>query len=281
MKLGICCGPGSFAPQAAADPLASLPRLVEILQEAGADYIEFPVGAVMPEGGEAEFEKLRATLESMPLRVEAFNSFIPATHRITGPDVDVPRVLEYCRTALGRCKALGGAVVVLGSAGARKVPDGFAKNTAEQQFVEFCGALEPVAAEAGVTITVEPLNSKEDNLILSVEHGARLVDSIAQPHIQLLADLYHMIEEAEPVANVAAAGSRLRHTHVADLGRAAPGYAEHGEADFTGFFRSLRQAGYDRLDAPRCSFEGRFDDLAAQAGPLLALLRRRWAESAL
>jgi sugar phosphate isomerase/epimerase len=279
MKLGICCGPGSFVPQADADPLESLPRLVEILREAGADYIEFPVGAVMPEGGEAEFEKLRATLQSAPLRVEAFNSFIPATHRITGPDVDLPRVLEYCRTALVRCKTLGGDVVVLGSAGARKVPDGFDKDIAEQQFIEFARQLGPVAEEAGITITIEPLNSKEDNLILSVEHGARLVDTIAHTHIKLLADFYHMFEENEPVENVAAAGDRLRHTHLADLGRVAPGYADNGEADFTGFFRSLRRAGYDRIAAPRCSFEGRFDDIATQSGPLLALLRQRWVES--
>jgi sugar phosphate isomerase/epimerase len=280
MKLGICCGPGSFVPQADADPLESLPRLVEILQEAGADYIEFPVGAVMTEGGAAEFEKLRATLQSAPLRVEAFNSFIPATHRITGPDVDVPRVLEYCRTALERCKALGGDVVVLGSAGARKVPEGFDKNTAEEQFIQFCRELGPVAADAGITITIEPLNSKEDNLVLSVEQGARLVETVAHPNIQLLADFYHMFEENEPVENVAAAGSQLRHTHLADIGRVAPGYAEEGEADFTGFFRNLRRAGYDQIAAPRCSFEGRFEDIAAQSGPLLKLLRQRWAESA-
>lgn len=281
MRFGICCGPGSFAPQASEQPLASLPQLVNSMQAAGADYIEFPVAAVMPAGGDNEWNQLRDAMAPLPLRVEAFNSFIPATHRITGLDVDLPRVIDYCRTALSRCQALGAAVVVLGSAGARKAPEGFDKARAEAQFLDFCRQLGPVADEIGVDIAIEPLNRTEDNLILSVDHGARLVDQVAHPRIQLLADLFHMTEEDESMQNVADAGGRLRHTHVADLGRVAPGYArDHpsgkSEADFIGFFRALRTAGYDA----RCSFEGKFDDIAAQSKPLLDLLKRRWQESA-
>ncbi|MBV9865253.1 MAG: sugar phosphate isomerase/epimerase [Abitibacteriaceae bacterium] len=276
MKFGICCGPGSFAPQVEGQPLSAVPPLMEGLQAAGADYVEFGVGAVMPAGGEAEFEKLRTALEPYPLKVEAFNSFIPAKHRITGPDVQLQEVLDYCRTALTRCQVLGGEVVVLGSAGARKVPAGFDPQEAEQQFIHFCRELGAVASEVGIDIAIEPLNSQEDNLILTVEQGARIMDEVGHPRIQLLADLYHMIEENEPVTAVAAAGKRLRHTHVADLGRVAPGYATEGEADFTGFFRNLRQTGYDA----RCSFEGKFDDITAQSKPLIDLLRQRWQEAA-
>ena len=250
--------------------------MMETLQAAGADYVESAVGAVMPKGGEAEFEALRAALEPHPLRVEAFNSFIPGHHRLTGPNVDLAPVLDFCRTALRRCKAIGGEVVVLGSAGARKVPEGFDRERAEGQFIAFCRELGPVAEEAGIDIAIEPLNSREDNLIVSVQHGARLVDEIGHPRIQLLADFYHMFEENEPVDNVAEAGARLRHTHVADLGRVAPGFASAGEADFTGFFRNLRRAGYDA----RCSFEGSFKDIGAQAKPVLDLLKQRWQESA-
>ncbi len=276
----MCCGVGSFPPQVEGQPLSSIPRLMETMQAAGAGYVEFGVGSVM-QGDEAQFEELRAALESQPLKVEAFNGFIPAQHRITGPHVDLQSVLDYCRTALQRCRALGGAVVVLGSGGARRVPEGFNMGVAEGQFIEFCRALGPIADEAGIDIAIEPLNSREDNLIVSVADGAQIVDEVGHPRIQLLADFYHMFEEHEPVENVAEAGSRLRHTHVADLGRVAPGYAPEGEADFVAFFRNLRRAGYDRRghDA-RCSFEGRLDDIAAQSKPLLDLLKQRWQESA-
>jgi len=276
MRFGICCGPGSFAPQVEGEPLSAVPRLMETLMAAGADYVEFGVAAVAPESPEEEFEKLRSAMASYPIRVEAFNSFIPGSYRITGPDADHARALGYCGAALPRCKALGGAVVVLGSAGARKSPDGFDHARAERQFIEFCRALGPVAEENAIDIAIEPLNRQEDNLLLSVEHGIRMVDEIGHPRIQLLADLYHVSQEKEPVEHVAAAGRRLRHTHCADLGRAAPGFAESGEEDFLGFFSNLRRAGYDA----RCSFEGAFTDIESQAKPLLDLLHRRWEESA-
>lgn len=277
MRFGICCGLGSFVSGIQDQPLSSLPRLMETLRSAGADYVEFGVATVAPSASEVEFEKVRRAMEGAPLCAEAFNSFIPPQHPITGPRVELARVLDYCRTALRRCKALGGEVVVLGSAGARKLPEGFDKARGEAQFIEFCREVAPIAAEIGIDIALEPLNSREDNLLLSVAHGARLVDAVARPRIQLLADLFHMAEEKENLSAVAQAGRRLIHTHVADKGRVAPGFAAGGEEDFAGFFRNCRQAGYDK----RCSFEGKFENIEAQCKPLLALLKRRWAESAM
>lgn len=276
MRFGICCGLGSFVAQIKDQPLSSLPKLMDTLKTAGADYVEFGVATVAPDGPEADFEKLRRAMAPCPLRAEAFNSFIPGKHRITGPEVNLKAVLAYCRAALRRCKALGGEVVVLGSSGARKVPEGFDAAKAESQFIEFCRELAPLADEIGIDIAIEPLNRKEDNLILSVAQGMRLVDAIGKARIRLLADLYHMSEEKEPREILAQAGARLCHTHLADLGRVAPGFAARGEEDFIGFFRNLRRAGYDR----RTSFEGKADDLEKQSKPLLDLLKKRWAEAA-
>jgi sugar phosphate isomerase/epimerase len=251
--------------------LSALPRLMEGMQAAGADYVEFGVSAVM--GSEEEFEQLKTSLAQFPLKVEAYNSFIPARHRITGPDVNLEEVVAYCRTALTRCKSLGGEVVVLGSGGARRVAEGFDREQALQQFVDFGRALGPLAEEIGIDIAIEPLNQKEDNLITTVKHGAQLVDEIAQPRIQLLADLYHMFTDGESLYSVQAAGARIRHTHVCDLGRVPPGYASAGEANFKGFFRTLKGIGYEG----RCSFEGSSHDLAAQSKPMLDFLKDRYA----
>jgi sugar phosphate isomerase/epimerase len=109
-----------------------------------------------------------------------------------------------------------------------------------------------------------------------VHDGATIVEEVGHPNLQLLADLYHMAEEKEPVANVAEAGKLIRHTHLADRGRVAPGYSTQGEEDFIGFFRALRQAGYNA----RCSFEGSFSDMSTQLKPSLDLMRQRWEESA-
>lgn len=274
MKWGLCLDPALLQQRRDA---GTLDTFWAILQEAGVDYLELPVGSVM--GPNAKFEALRALMAAAPLPVGAFNSFLPAAQRITGPDVDRPGVLEYCRVALTRAHALGGDVVVLGSAGARSVPEGFDGAQAERQFCEFCRLLGPVTESANMDIAIEPLNAAEDNLILSVGQGARLMDEIGHPRIRLLADFYHMVQEQEPVDAVAAAGARLRHAHLADLGRVAPGYAPDGEADFVGFFRALRQSGYAAQPYARCSFEGKLDNIEAQTPPMMRLLRERWRQS--
>lgn len=272
MKFGICCHPTSLGAE------ASFQDDIAALQAATVEYLEFPVAAVSPEGSESDFVDLQRRLDGAALKVEAFNGFLPGHHRITGPDVDLGKVLAFCGVALPRCKALGGDVVVLGSAGARKVPDGFDLLEAERQFVAFCREVAPIAAQAGITICIEPLNAREDNLILSVAHGARIVDEVAQPSIQLLADFYHMMEENEPLENVVEAGGRLRHTHLADVGRVAPGFAVGAEADFTGFFRALKASGYEgSTPSARCSFEGSYDDMLSQTPSMIALLKERYA----
>lgn len=269
MKFGICTSPSALGEQF----LENIAKL----EAAGAQYLEFPVAAVTPTEDDKEFAQLKAKLADSPLSVEAFNGFLPATQRITGAEVDLPAVLEFTRVALSRCKAIGGDVVVLGSAKARSVPEGFDAAHAREQFIEFCHGVAPIAQNEGVTIVIEPLNAKEDNLILSVAEGAKIVDEVNHPAIQLLADFYHMMEENEPLQHVRDAKDRLRHTHLADIGRVVPGFSPEGEADFVGFFGALKDSGYTQRETARCSFEGRSEDLFTQAAPMLALLRERYA----
>ena len=263
MKFGICCAPGALGDER---------RLIDILADAGADYLDWSVGAIM--ASEAEFEKLRALTQITPIRPEAFMAFLPPHHRITGPNVDLGSALEYATLAMQRGRALGGEIIVLGSAGARKVPEGFDFEVAKAQFIEFGRELGPRAQETGITIAIEPLNRTEDNFICSVAQGAEFTRAIDHPNVQLLADYHHMHEENEPLSNIADAAPLLRHTHLADTGRKAPGFVQP-EADIVGFFRALRHANYNA----RCSFEGKTDDLARQAKPILDTMRAKYAQS--
>ena len=264
MKFGICCAP---------DALGEPARLFDVLTEAQADYVEWGVKSVME--SEARWEQLREIVANAPLKPEAFNIFIPATHRITGPDADMEKALDYASEAMRRCRALGAHVIVLGSGGARRLPEGWAPTRGLDQFETFCRELGPRAAEHEITVTIEPLNHTEDNLVNSVAAGAAIVDAVSHRNIRLLADFYHMFHDDEAVEDVAKVGDRLKHAHLADLGRVAPGFADDGEADFVGFFRALNAANYDE----RCSFEGRTTDLAAQAKPIIAHMKQRHDEA--
>lgn len=269
MRLGICCAPQSVEGASLAERAL---KLQDVLRDAGADYFEMGVASVMADN----FGELEQALRPLEMRPEAFNSFVPAQHRLTGPGVDHQAALEYCATALERVQRIGGRVVVLGSAGARKVPEGFDHGRALEQFTDFCRKLGPVAEDAGVMIAIEPLNSGEDNLVLSVDAGARIVDEVSHSSIQLLADLFHMVRDGEDVESVARAGKRLVHTHLASTSRLPPGTEEGDTAPYREFFGACRAAGYDA----RCSYEGKIGDLSQDARTLIAHLRPQMAASA-
>jgi sugar phosphate isomerase/epimerase len=84
--------------------------------------------------------------------------------------------------------------------------------------------------------------------------------------VGLLADLYHMLRENEPVANIIAVKD-LRHTHIALLeGR---GYPLVRTREVEDFFAALAKIGY----AGTMSIEGKTADMEHDAAKALELLR--------
>lgn len=224
---GLCAGPDKAA----------------ALKEIGFDFIEGGVGGTLkPDKPDAEFEAELAKLKSSALPMRSCNGFIPKTFPLTGPAPLHDSALEYAVKACQRADAAGIACIVLGSGGARRVPDGFDPAKGKAQFIEFCQRLGDRIKDLKVTIVLEPLNKGETNLLNSVTEGIDYVDAINRPRIQLLADFYHMLKESEGPDAIRKAGARIRHCHIAELeGRKAPG--TKGE-DLSGFFKALKDIGY-------------------------------------
>ena len=244
---------------------AGLDKL-SIMEDAGCDYIELAVGAVLPEKPESEFRSIIKQLNGHTIRPEAWNCLMPGDIKLTGPSVDFYRVERYLRTAFERIARMGGQVVVFGSGGARNIPEGWPESKGRQQILEFLSLCGSIAGQNSLTIAIEPLNRKESNVINSVAEGMEFVELAARKEVKVLADLYHIDEESEPLEHVAAAGSSLVHTHTADTGRYSPGT---GTYDHVGFFHALKEAGYN----DRMSIECRWNDFDAELKPSLDFLR--------
>ncbi len=244
---------------------------VATVARAGFDFIELPVvHTLMPDADGDAFAPTLAELEASPLPVESFNLFLPGDLRLVGPDVDHERIHRYVHHAMDRAAAVGGKVIVFGSAGARRVPDGYDPDDAFGQVEQFLAEAAPVAERFGVTLAIEPLNRGESNLLNSVPEAADLAQAVHHPHVRVLADLYHMAVEHEPLDHVVAAGNLIAHVHVADTGRFAPGT---GDYDTLGLFRRLKARGY----AGRVAIECTWRDFDAEAPTAVAFLRETWA----
>lgn len=214
------------------------------LKAAGFDFIEGGVSSYLkPDEPDDAFAAELAKLKACPLPIRSCNGFIPSKYRLTGPDASHDAPLDYAVKACRRADQAGIAHIVLGSGGARKVPDGFDLAKGREQFIDFCRKLGERIADCKVTIVLEPLNKAETNLLNSVAEGIEYVDAIKHPRIQLLADFYHMMKEGEGPDSILKAGQRIRHCHIAELeGRKSPG--TKGE-DLSRFFKALGDVGYE------------------------------------
>ncbi|MBA3685710.1 MAG: sugar phosphate isomerase/epimerase [Planctomycetes bacterium] len=237
------------------------------------DYVEENVQSFLaPEAGEDDF-RARIGPSSLAARpIAAACCFLPATLRCVGPAVDDPRIDAYAASTFRRAATVGISTIVFGSGGARSLPEGWPRASAEQQFVALLRRLAPMAQRHGVTIVVEPLNRGECSFINTLDEGAEVVRAVDHPAVRLLVDLFHLARNDEAPETIARNGALLAHAHLAEREeRSAPGVK--GD-DFRPFLSALRSTGYDH----RLSLECGFGDLAAELGPALKALRAQLSD---
>jgi sugar phosphate isomerase/epimerase len=180
---------------------------------------------------------------------------------VVGESVDLGRINHYLQTALARVKQIGADTIVFGSGGARTIPEGFSREEAEEQIFTFLDLAADYAEPLGLTIVIEPLNKKESNIFNSVPEAVKFARKINRKSIQVLADFYHMDEEQEPLQNIVTMKEYVKHIHVADTGRLAPGT---GQYPYQAFTNSLKRANYSGRVSIECGWHD-FENEAARA----------------
>ena len=149
-------------------------RNAEAAKAAGFDYVELGTTEIATMS-DADFERTADEIARLGLTVPVTNLFLPATLKVTGPDVDRQQQAVYMKKAFDRLARLGTRLVVFGSGGARRVPDGFPRERAFDQLVDFGRRAAAEARAHGITIAVEPLRREETNIINSAAEGLALV----------------------------------------------------------------------------------------------------------
>ncbi|MEK3890504.1 sugar phosphate isomerase/epimerase family protein [Bacillus sp. FSL K6-3431] len=221
------------------------------IYNAGFDFIECTVVSLMPEKNDSEFAEVLNKYQESPIPIEAFNVFLPGDMKIVGETVDLNRIKTYVETALSRVNQIGADTIVFGSGGARTVPNGFSYDRSEEQILQFLNLTADFAEPLGLTIVIEPLNKKESNIINSVREAYDFAEIINRKSIRILADFYHMDEEDESLENIVLSKKYMRHIHVADSGRLAPGT---GNYPYDHFVDCLNRANYNGHVSIECDW---------------------------
>ncbi|NJK95296.1 MAG: sugar phosphate isomerase/epimerase [Bacteroidales bacterium] len=218
------------------------------------DFVEETVSSFfIPAESDEKFAENLNKLKQQEIPLYAVNSFLPGTLKCVGPDVNAEAIMSYAATTLKRMDQSNVRILVFGSGGSRKIPDGFDASKARNQFIEINKRIAPLAEKYNVTIVLEPLNYGETNLLNTVEEGIGYVDEINHPNIRLLADIYHMLKNGEPAMSIIKAGKLIRHTHIAEKDqRTAPGVA--GD-DFRQYFKALETIRFEGKLAIECRWK--------------------------
>jgi sugar phosphate isomerase/epimerase len=237
-----------FGQNAASPDFATLPvggmdkKQAAAFAAAGYGYLELFLSTEIVPGKEDEvFAKNLAVLKGLPIPTTFLNGFITGDIPMVGPDAQHDKVEKWVRTAFPRARQLGVGIVTVGSGGSRRCPKDFDPAKARAQFSQILGRVAPIARDNGIRLTIENLNTAETNLCTSIAESVEVITA-AGPDVYLTADIYHMMRDDDPAAELRKAKGRLIHCHVAEKElRSAPG--TKGD-DFRPHLRVLREMGY-------------------------------------
>ena len=259
----------------AVDPLKD----VKTVAACGYDYVEPALSKTVALAPDA-LAAARKELKASGIGVETMNWFLPGAEiKLTGPAVDREQIRAYLEGSLALAESFGAKVIVFGSPGARTIPDGFPRDQAWAQLVDFLRlAGEVIKAHGyGMVIGIEALRKPETNVVNSVAEALRLAREVSDPRVLLNVDFYHLAFENEDPDVVLQAGPLIAHVQISDPVQRGFPKDDAGEPRYRRFFDNLRRVGY----RGRISVEAESTDLAGDCGPALKFLKRMAAAPSL
>jgi sugar phosphate isomerase/epimerase len=240
-----------------------------LLSASGYHYLVESVGKLFSPVTvtDERFEKNLTRFRQLKLQIYALNIFMPGDLKLVGPIVDEAAILAYCEKVFQRCKAANVHLIVWGSGGARRIPDGFNRSKAREQFVSIARKVAVLASKYNVTLALENLNSTETNFINLVEEATRIVMDVSHPNFKLCVDIYHMLLENEGPSIIEFAGPLVIHCDIGEkVNRVAP-----ISEDFTPYLKALKKIRY----TGKIIIEGRWESLEKQAASSLNYLNNQ------
>jgi sugar phosphate isomerase/epimerase len=223
---------------------AAKPGQMKNVKSSGGDFVTVSTADFFcPDKPEEDFETNLAKARKAGVQVLACNGFLQkGEHTVVGPEAQHDAAVAWAEIVCRRLAKAGGKFVVFGSSGARRIPDGWTKEQADEQMVALLKRLGPVAEKHGVTIVVEQLRKEECNFLNHINHLGDLIRKADHPHVKALADLYHIASVGDTPEDLQRNLDVVVHMEIAEKdGRTYPGIK--GD-DFRPWFRVLAKAGW-------------------------------------
>jgi len=242
-------------------------ELTEPARRAGADHVEPAIAGnlVVRDGGGWALTDTYAG-ERFP----SFAVLVPGDLPLLTSDRRA--VDDYFAAVLPivRSVAVPGATIVFGSGTARTAPDDMSPSEAHRRFAEVVRTARDTADLLDLRIVVEPLSRTETNLLHTVAETVAFLDDADIDGVGVVADLFHIRNEAEPLEVVRGYGDRIGHVHVSDPDRLPPGTVDDV---WRTFLEAVHDGGYRGAVSLECRWSPEPDVAEAEMRAALERLR--------
>jgi sugar phosphate isomerase/epimerase len=152
------------------------------------------------------------------------------------------RTVGVMKRLVELCAAMGGNYLVHGSPKQRSVPPGSSKGEALARAAECFAQVAEAAQQHGVVYCIEPLSTRETDLINTVAEAAHIVDQIGSPALKTMIDCSAAGQvEVKPIETLLRKwmpSGHIAHVQVNDPNRRGPG---QGELQFAPILAAIAQ----------------------------------------
>ncbi|MEO7760992.1 MAG: sugar phosphate isomerase/epimerase family protein [Casimicrobiaceae bacterium] len=137
------------------------------------------------------------------------------------------RTVKVMRRLIELCALMGGNYLVHGSPKQRSVPEGSTRDVALARATDCFASVAATAHDCGVVYCIEPLSTRETDLINTVAEAALIVDGIGSPAVKTMIDCSAAGQvETESVAALMSRwmpSGHVAHVQANDPNRRGPG----------------------------------------------------------
>jgi D-psicose/D-tagatose/L-ribulose 3-epimerase len=209
----------------------------------GLEVAPFTLAADPRDITDAQATEFRRIAQDHGLAITGLHWLLVAPAGLSIVDGDAAlrgRTVAFMRRLVDLCALMGGKYLVHGSPKQRSVPPGATREQALARATECFAQVAPAAAGAGVVYCIEPLSTRETDLINTVAQAAAIVDAIGSPGVKTMIDCSAAGQvERESVPQLMARWiptGHVAHVQVNDPNRRGPG---QGEMRFGPILREL------------------------------------------
>jgi sugar phosphate isomerase/epimerase len=235
---------------AAFDALAfkgDLTKGVKMAKQIGYDAVEIAIR----DPSTVDVKELKELLDELHMPVAAVatgQAYLADDLSITAQDVSVRnRAMERLKSHVEFASIFKAKVIIGLVRGKRNKR---ALDEVVELFVESLKKLADYAEKKDVELVIEPLNRYETDFLNTLEEVKSVLELLKRDNVGILADTFHMnIEEANIEESIRKCGKWIKHFHVADSNRWAPGA---GHLNFVSILKALHDTGYDGFVSVEC-----------------------------